>query len=134
MAANYSKYHLPAVAVNASTLTPALLEDIVEGKYKIVISSPECYKDNNKLRPAVLSDKLSKKRHVTIVDEAHCIWTWGASGFRKDFERIGDMRVFMPNPNSPMCTATATLSSQVRDSVVRSLHIRPNYFDINLGN
>ncbi|KAG8728439.1 hypothetical protein FRC10_004978 [Ceratobasidium sp. 414] len=112
MATNYSKYGLPAVAVNASTMTPALLEGIIGGDYKVVISSPECYKNNNKLRPAVLSDKLAKKRHVTIVDEAHSIWTWGASGFRKDFERIGDMRVFMPNPNSPMCAATATLSSQ----------------------
>ncbi|KAG8717276.1 hypothetical protein FRC08_007863 [Ceratobasidium sp. 394] len=134
MAANYNKYGIPSVAVNASTLNPTLLKDIESSKYKVVISSPECYKDNNKLKRAVLSEKLAKKRHITIVDEAHAIWAWGASGFRKDFERIGDMRALMPDPNSPMCAATATLSSQVKDTVVRSLQIRPGHLSINLGN
>ncbi|KAG9097597.1 hypothetical protein FS749_005928 [Ceratobasidium sp. UAMH 11750] len=44
------------------------------------------------------------------------------------------MGVFMPGPNSPMCAAPATLSSQVKDSVVRSLQIRPGHLSINLGN
>ncbi|KAG8739149.1 hypothetical protein FRC10_006096 [Ceratobasidium sp. 414] len=134
MAANYNKYDIPAVAVNASTLNPTLLKEIEDGKYKVVISSPECYKDNNKLRQVILSEKLATKRYVTIVDEAHAIWTWGASGFRKDFEGIGDMRVFMPDPNAPMCAATAKLSSQVKQSVVWLLHIRPDHLSINLGN
>ncbi|KAG8780171.1 ATP-dependent DNA helicase sgs1 [Ceratobasidium sp. 428] len=100
MAVVYTNYRVPAVAVNASTLHPALLGEIRDGKYKVVISSPECYKDTNKLWQVILSKDLATKRHFMIVDEAHCITTWGTTGFRKDFERIGDMRVFMPNPCS----------------------------------
>ncbi|KAG8743486.1 hypothetical protein FRC10_011959 [Ceratobasidium sp. 414] len=82
---------LPAVTVNMLATTPALLE-------------------------ILFLHKLAKKRHAVIVNEAHSILIWSASGFRKDFEHVGDMRIFMPNPNS------ATLSSQVRDSTAHSLH------------
>ncbi|KAG8741631.1 ATP-dependent DNA helicase sgs1 [Ceratobasidium sp. 428] len=109
----------PAVAVNASTLSPALLGRIRNGEFKVIVSSPECYKDNNKLRQVILSKDLATKQHFTIVDEAHCTSTWGATGFRKDFERIGDMRVYMPNPRSPMCAATATMSEKVCEGVIR---------------
>ncbi|KAG8708262.1 hypothetical protein FRC08_018987 [Ceratobasidium sp. 394] len=134
MASNYAKYGLKAVAVNASTITPKLIKDIKKGLYQVVISSPESYKDTDKLRQCLLLEKLARKKHITIVDEAHCITTWGNSGFRKDFERIGDMRVFMRDPaNAPMCAATATLAAGVKPGIVKSLHIRPDYLDINLG-
>ncbi|KAG9074186.1 hypothetical protein FRC06_010872, partial [Ceratobasidium sp. 370] len=92
MAADYAKYKLEAVAVNASTVTPELIERIKEGEFQVIIPSPEAYKDNNKLRQALLSPELAHKKHVTIVDEAHCIPVWGATGFRKEYERSGDMR------------------------------------------
>ncbi|KAG8795572.1 hypothetical protein FRC12_012669 [Ceratobasidium sp. 428] len=67
-----------------------------------------------------------------IVDGAHTIQTWGGTGFRKDFQRIGDMRVFLPGGNV-MCAATATMSETVRKAVVKSLHIDPKHTDINFG-
>ncbi|QRV77009.1 DEAD/DEAH box helicase [Ceratobasidium sp. AG-Ba] len=133
MAKDYSEYSLRAVAVNASTVTPGLIKDIKMGKYDVIISSPEAYKDQNKLRSALLSKELAHKKHVTIVDEAHCILIWGGTGFREDFKRIGDMRSFMPR-SSVMCAATATLSTSAREGVVRSLHIKPEHLSINLGN
>ncbi|KAG8682025.1 hypothetical protein FRC09_017069, partial [Ceratobasidium sp. 395] len=133
MAVDFSKWGLKAVAVNSSTITDGLLKEIKRGDYQVVISSPEAYKDANKLRGALLSDELANIRHVTIVDKAHTIRTWGGSGFRKDFERIGDMRIFLPAGNV-MCAATATMSQTVRDGVIKSLHIKPDHADINLGN
>jgi superfamily II DNA helicase RecQ len=60
---------------------------------------------------------------------------WGSTGFRKDFLRIGDMRVFMPDPaNAPMCAATATCSSTVKDAIVQCLHLTQDFEYINLGN
>ncbi|KAG9084229.1 hypothetical protein FRC06_004159 [Ceratobasidium sp. 370] len=129
----YVQYKLKAVAVNASTITEALIKDIKKGRYQVIISSPEAYKDSNKLHGALLSEDLAHYKHITIVDEAHTICTWGGSGFHKDFERIGDMCVFLPKDNV-MCTATATLSETVRKGVIRSLHIKPDYSSINLGN
>jgi superfamily II DNA helicase RecQ len=100
----------------------------------VVLSSHEAYKDANKLRPVLLSEKLKHKCHVTITDEAHTIKLWGQSGLRKDFLRIGDMHVFMPNPeNAPMCAATATCSPRLREEIVEALKIKPNYYSMNLG-
>ncbi|KAG8768436.1 hypothetical protein FRC12_005567 [Ceratobasidium sp. 428] len=133
MARDYAKYGLKSVAVNAATISPELIKDIKSGKYKVIISSPEAYKDQNKLRQALLSPELADKKHVTIVDEAHCISVWGGTGFREDFKRIGDMRAFTPM-DSVMCAASATLSTSVKEGVVNSLHIKPEFLNINLGN
>jgi superfamily II DNA helicase RecQ len=60
---------------------------------------------------------------------------WGGTGFRKDFLRIGDMRVFMPDPNNaPMCAATATCSPSVKEAILSCLHMNKNLEYINLGN
>ncbi|QRW07697.1 DEAD/DEAH box helicase [Ceratobasidium sp. AG-Ba] len=116
MAKDYSEYSLQAVAVNVLTVTPGLIKDIKMGKYDVIISSPEAYKDRNKLRSALLLKELAHKKHITIVDEAHCILIWGGIGFCEDFKRIGDMRSFMPR-SSVMCAATATLSTSAREGV-----------------
>ncbi|CCO35720.1 hypothetical protein BN14_09839 [Rhizoctonia solani AG-1 IB] len=115
MAVDYGNMGFAATSVNASTLTPKLLKDIKAGKYSIIISSPEAFHDSNKLRPALFSMELENRRHVIAIDEAHCVKTWGETGFRKIYERIGDMRVFMPDPeHSPICAVTATCSKPVR--------------------
>ncbi|KDN33079.1 hypothetical protein RSAG8_13832, partial [Rhizoctonia solani AG-8 WAC10335] len=100
-----------------------------------IISSPEAFHDSNKLRPALFSKELAGRRHVIVIDEAHCVKTWGETGFRTVYERIGDMRVFMPDPeHSPVCAATATCSEPVRNAITRCLHMRKDYQYINLGN
>ncbi|KAH7320501.1 P-loop containing nucleoside triphosphate hydrolase protein, partial [Rhizoctonia solani] len=135
MALDYSDMGFAATSVNASTLTPKLLKDIKAGIYSIIISSPEAFHDSNKLRPALFSKELASRRHVIAIDEAHCVKTWGETGFRKVYERIGDMRVFMPNPEHlPICAATATCSKPVRSAIARCLHMREGYQYINLGN
>lgn len=137
MAERYREIGLNAVSVNTSTLTPQLLKDIMRGTYRVVISSPEAYhdSDSNKLRPVLLSKDRAHRVHLTVVDEAHCNTTWGETGFHKIFQCIGDIRVFMPNPdNSPMCAATATCSAPVKDAILQSLHFKDDYLYINLGN
>ncbi|KAG8759814.1 hypothetical protein FRC12_009686 [Ceratobasidium sp. 428] len=75
MVSDFSMWGLKAVAVNASTVSDELLKDIKKGEYPDVISSPEAYKDGNKLRGALLLKELASIRHITIVDEAHTIQT-----------------------------------------------------------
>ncbi|KAG8744431.1 hypothetical protein FRC12_014797 [Ceratobasidium sp. 428] len=67
--------------MNSSTITDGLAKEIKIGEYQVVISSPEAYKDANKLRGALLSKEPANVRHITVVDEAHTIRTWGDSGF-----------------------------------------------------
>ncbi|KAG8723035.1 hypothetical protein FRC09_005016 [Ceratobasidium sp. 395] len=87
MALEFSKWGLKAVAVNSSTITDGLVKKFKRGEYQVVISSPEAYKDANKLRGALLSEELANIRHITIVNEAHTIRTWGDSGSRKELIR-----------------------------------------------
>ncbi|KAG9096999.1 hypothetical protein FS749_007301 [Ceratobasidium sp. UAMH 11750] len=86
----FTNWKLKTVAVNANTFTPKLLEEIKNGEYSVIISSPESYHSDNKLRQALLSEKLQDRMHITVFDEAHCIKTWG-DDFRKAFSRCGDL-------------------------------------------
>jgi hypothetical protein len=45
-------------------LLTLLMQDITSGKYQVVISSLEAYKDANKLRPALPSPELAHKQHI----------------------------------------------------------------------
>ena len=110
------------------------IKDIKEGKYQVVISSPEAYLDSNKLRPALLSKDLEDFTHITVVDEAHCIKLWGGD-FRKAYERIGYMRVFMYQPHKcPLIAVTATASDLVKAAIISSLSVRDGFLFENLGN
>ncbi|WAR28235.1 YR290-like protein, partial [Mya arenaria] len=48
-----------------------------------------------------------------IVDEAHCILSWGASQFRPAFLKIGTLRVILPDAKILALTATATEEAQI---------------------
>ncbi|KAG8741802.1 hypothetical protein FRC10_002401 [Ceratobasidium sp. 414] len=130
----FRTWGLHAIGVNASTITPKLIEDIKAGHYQVIISSPESYHESNKLRPALLSSALEDRLHVTVIDEAHCVKTWGDS-FRKAYARCGDLRPRMLNPeNCPLIAATATATPAVKSMVKTALQIRKNYHSENLGN
>ncbi|KAG9123822.1 hypothetical protein FRC07_013842, partial [Ceratobasidium sp. 392] len=110
----FRDWGLTAINYNASTATPNLLKEIKDGRFQVVISSPESYHDNNKLRPLLLSPSLVDRTHITVFDEAHCIKTWGDS-FRKTYARCGDLRPMMLQPdNCPIIAATATASPPVK--------------------
>ncbi|KAG9089849.1 hypothetical protein FRC06_001364 [Ceratobasidium sp. 370] len=130
---------LHAVGVNASTITPQLLEDIKSGRYQVIISSPEAYHDSNKLRPALLSLALKDRFHISVFDEAHCIVTWET--FRNAYACCGDLRPLMLLPeNCPIIAATATASPSIKEAVKHALKMRKGFhLDVvvtleNLGN
>jgi ATP-dependent DNA helicase RecQ len=62
-----------------------------------------------RLRPSILA-----------IDEAHCISQWGHD-FRPEYSRLGDVRQRLGNPVCIALTATAT--SDVRQDIVRLLHL-----------
>jgi superfamily II DNA helicase RecQ len=110
MAHNYRELGLRAVSVNASTCTPqgkiyahtfasAYCSNKGHQVWPLPDSrlSPETYHDPNKLHPALLSKELAHRWHISILDEAHCIESWGETGFRQIFLRIGYLRGIAPN-------------------------------------
>jgi hypothetical protein len=76
----------------------------------------------------------NKNRIKVIVDEAHVIKTWGASGFRLSYLNLGQIRAFV-HEQVPFAAYSATMPSETVEIVKKTLHIHPtNHELLNLGN
>ena len=89
------------------------LENLFQGKYKIVYIAPERLRSVSFLT-ALHNHKIS----LLVVDEAHCISEWGHD-FRPDYLHIVQARAAFGNPLTVALTATAT--PQVQNDIVRLL-------------
>lgn len=90
--------------------------DIKAGKVKIVYVSPEG------LAGGRIRDILSDVNVSCItVDESHCISSWGHD-FRVEYMEIGNIRHFFAD--AVMIALTATATEQVRQDIVKNLHMK----------
>jgi ATP-dependent DNA helicase RecQ len=98
---------------------------IREGTVRLVYIAPERVRD-----PRLLA-ALKAARNIVqvVVDEAHCVHTWGSS-FRPDFlyirhlvDTIAEAQGYRP----PVAALTATATPPVRESIARRLGLRPDY-------
>ncbi|XP_046566715.1 ATP-dependent DNA helicase Q1-like, partial [Haliotis rubra] len=70
-------------------------------------------------------NKYQRKISHIIVDEAHCIDTWGNS-FRTDYQRLDTLRAILPNAKVVAMTATATKTTQ--KCIAKHLRFCANYY------
>jgi ATP-dependent DNA helicase RecQ len=123
-----------SAAIISSENTPeenlALLEQAVAGKFKILFIAPERL-DNADWRATVRKMRIS----MIIIDEAHCISTWGHD-FRPNYRRIVHFLDAIPS-NTPVLALTATANPRVEHdimqqmgtaSVLRGTMQRPNLY------
>ncbi|XP_053400435.1 uncharacterized protein LOC123560344 [Mercenaria mercenaria] len=68
-----------------------------------------------------MSHPLANRITNMVVDEAHCILSWGASEFRPAYKKLGMLRAVVPNVKVLALTATATLKGQ--EEIISSLHM-----------
>jgi len=94
----------------------AHLQEALNGRLKLLYVAPERLS-----RPGFVDvlGRLPVRR--VVVDEAHCISTWGHD-FRPDYRLIG--RALETCGNPPVAAFTATATPQVRADIVRSLALR----------
>ena len=72
--------------------------------------SPEFILGKRMWRNMLLNEHYQKHLVGLIVDEAHCVKSWGDE-FRPEFRKIGELRSILPaNINIMALTATATTS------------------------
>ncbi|KAA1476505.1 P-loop containing nucleoside triphosphate hydrolase protein, partial [Dentipellis sp. KUC8613] len=129
------EFKLSAVAVNSAHggCSPELMAEIVHGKYRIVLLSPEMLLSRRFIDNVLRHPAFARRIYSVVIDEAHCISHWGAD-FRKKYSQIGMIRVFLPR-NTPFIAVSASLTRRVSRDIVEKLQMdRRSYVYRNLGN
>jgi ATP-dependent DNA helicase RecQ len=86
------------------------------GRLRLLYVAPE------RLATPSFEEKLTELGVIRfVVDEAHCISTWGHD-FRQDYRRLGEAVSACGRP--PVTAVTATATPQVREDIGRSLRLR----------
>ncbi|MDI1314613.1 RecQ family ATP-dependent DNA helicase, partial [Prosthecobacter sp.] len=92
-----------------------------EGHYKLLYAAPE-----RVMLPDFVSDLQRWNVTAIAVDEAHCISQWGHD-FRPEYRALGQLRDKLPGV--PFLALTATATEQVREDIIRQLHLHePEFF------
>lgn len=109
---------ISAVGITAETLheNKNLWKEVERGTYQSVFLSPEQLLDpSSHFWHKMINCKTNhflRNLAAIVVDEAHIVWKWGESGFRKDYKNIGDLRTYLPTV--PFLLMSATLSPNVK--------------------
>ena len=91
--------------------TDAAERRVLRGEAQLVFITPESLIDNTLYRNMLLSTKYKENLVALVVDEAHCVKTWGDE-FRRAFSKIGDLRsILLAGINVMALTATATVET-----------------------
>ncbi|WP_395740458.1 DNA helicase RecQ [Prosthecobacter sp.] len=86
-----------------------------EGHYKLLYAAPE-----RVMMPDFVSDLQRWNVTAVAVDEAHCISEWGHD-FRPEYRMLAQLRDKLPGV--PFLALTATATEQVREDIIRQLHL-----------
>lgn len=87
------------------------------GRLKLLYVAPERLRD-----PALLSALAAAQVTSVVVDEAHCVATWGPQ-FRPDFLRITALLNRMPT-RPPIAAFTATATPEMRREITAALGVQ----------
>jgi ATP-dependent DNA helicase RecQ len=88
-------------------------DKILKGKVKLVYVSPEGI-----LSPHLMEFFEKLEVSLIAIDEAHCVSQWGHE-FRKDYTRLGELKLRFPNV--PVVALTATADSKTRFDIADQL-------------
>jgi ATP-dependent DNA helicase RecQ len=91
-------------------------EQLEEGDLEFIFLAPEQFN-----QPETLDRLQAAKPSLFVVDEAHCISTWGHD-FRPDYLRLGQIIAALEHPR--ILALTATAAPPVRTEIVERLQMR----------
>ncbi len=97
--------------IGESHYNGSVKDKILNGEVQLVFMSLESLLNNIKFRKMLLSPPYKRNLVALVVDEAHCVKTWG-DNFRLAFAEIGALRSLIPPTVKIMAlTATCTLET-----------------------
>lgn len=106
--AKFKNKHFEVEFVGEAQLDRTVHRRVVNGEVQLLYISPENIIQNKKYRDMLQTPIYKEKLAAIVVDEAHCIKTWGDK-FRVAFAKLGDLRSVVPSETNVMAlTATAT--------------------------
>lgn len=106
--AKYSHLGLTTEFVGEAQLDKGVKEKIINGEVQLVYITPESTIETSKYQDMLLSPAYQDKLVALVIDEAHCVKTWGDQ-FRTTFAKIGNLHSLIPKEvNILALTATAT--------------------------
>lgn len=107
-------YHIPAGIVSSDFSEEeniAVLREAIDNQIKILFIAPERL-SNLDWQKHVTSMRIS----MVVIDEAHCISTWGHD-FRPDYRRIANLLRALP-ARTPILALTATANKRVEEDII----------------
>jgi len=108
-----------ATFINSSLERPEQLDRLnraATGEYRLLFLAPERLS-----RPGFMDRLKTVPVRRVVVDEAHCISTWGHD-FRPDYRLLGAAIAACGSP--PVAAFTATATPRVREDIARNLQLR----------
>ena len=106
--AKFTPRGLQTEFVGEGQTNPQKKDKVLRGEVQLVYISPESAICNRTYRNMFLSSAYKERLVAVVVDEAHCVKTWGDE-FRTAFAHIGELRSLIPSRiNILALTATAT--------------------------
>ncbi len=91
----------------------------LKGEYQLVYISPENLINNPRYRKMLLRQVYKENLVALVIDEAHCVQTWGES-FRIAFAEIGNLRSIIPSEVNIMAL-TATVTQKTFKTILERL-------------
>lgn len=116
----FEELGLPSVTLYGETKTsdrPAVIEKILNGDAKLLLTTPESFDRNRRLQDALTNRGVA----VLAVDEAHAYEEW-ADGFRPTYRNAGRIATRVGVKQFLLCSATLTSKGYktARDTLGRS--------------
>ncbi|KAG7811777.1 hypothetical protein KL921_002043 [Ogataea angusta] len=98
----------------------------VNGFLDLVYLSPEMISASGMVRNAIATLYRKKMLARVVVDEAHCVSSWGHD-FRPDYKALSYFKT--EYPDIPMMALTATANEHVRMDIIHNLNLKhPKFF------
>src|SRR5213082_4001490 len=114
-----------ATFINSSVERPEQVDRLrkaIAGEYRLLFLAPERLG-----RPGFMEQLRNLRISRIVVDEAHCISTWGHD-FRPDYRLLNAAVVACGRP--PVAGFTATATPEVRADIVTSLELRDPFISV----